>query len=189
MARYFPSAPWPTALKIISLLGTVALIGASCAAYSAIPVVPGFTHNFGLAVALVPLGLLVGSSLFVVTGYRVDRKQLAVRRLLTSTLVPLTGLERAWLEPAICKGSIRLVGNGGLYSFCGWFYSKRLGRYRLFATDLRNAVALQLPNRTVAISPANPDALVDYLRQLFPILETTPLEGCRAAQDVRGAAR
>jgi len=69
---------------------------------------------------------------------------------------------------------VRVSGNGGLYSFCGWFFSKRLGRYRLFATDLRSTVVLQFPDRTVVISPSAPRAFVEYLHQLIPSVAGTP---------------
>ena len=174
MARYFPVAPCPTSLKVISLVATLVLVGLSYAACRAVPTAGGFTHDFGLAVAFLPLAVVIGSLLFIVNGYRVTSARLSVRRLLTSTCVPLTGLKRVWVEPAVCKGSVRVFGNGGLYSFCGWFFSKRLGRYRLFATDLRNTVVLQFPGRTIVISPGAPQAFVEYLRQLIPGVEVAP---------------
>ena len=115
--RHFHAAPWPTSLKVVSVLGTAVLCGVSYAAYRAIPTPAGFTHNFGLGVAMVPLAVLVGALLFIVSGYRVDSSELLVERLVTSTSVPLVGLSRVWLDPAACKGSLRIFGNGGLFSF------------------------------------------------------------------------
>lgn len=177
MPRYFPAAPWPTSLKVISLLATVVLTGLGYAAYRVIPTPSGFTHDFGLAVALIPFGVLVGCIIFIVDGYTVEPTRLSVQRLLTVTTVPLTGLRRAWIEPAVCKGSVRVFGNGGLYSFSGWFYSKRLGRYRLFATDLRNTIVLQFRDRAIVISPAAPVAFVEHLRHVIPDLQIGPVAG------------
>ncbi|HYA92056.1 MAG TPA: PH domain-containing protein [Thermodesulfobacteriota bacterium] len=171
MNRHFNVAPWPTSLKLFSFLGTTGLIIASYAAYRAIPTLSGFTHNFGLCVALVPLLLLIGCLDFIVSGYTVGPKELSVHRLLTLTTVPLTGLERAWADPAACKGSFRVYGNGGLFSFTGRFYNKRLGSYRAFVTDFHNAIVLKFHDRVVVISPAAPRAFLNHLHHIFPDLK------------------
>ena len=167
MRRKFAVAPWPVTLKVVSVLGTALLMGVAIAAHRAIPVPSGFTHAFGLGVALVPVAVLVGALLFVVSDYEIEGTDLYVGRLFSYTRVPLAGLSRVWVEPGVCKGSLRVFGNGGLYSFTGTYYSKRLGRYRLFATDLSRAVALALPARTVVVTPAEPHAFVEYLCQRF----------------------
>lgn len=168
MTRHFYSAPWSTSLKVSSLLGTIVLGGVSYAAYRSIPTSAGFTHQFGLGVALIPLIVLWLSILFIVRGYTVDSSGLSVKRLLTATRIPLMELRRVWADANVCKGSVRVFGNGGLFSFSGWFYSRRLGRYRLFATDFRNAVVLRFPDRAVVISPETPGALIEHLLQVIP---------------------
>ena len=177
MRHDFPVAPWPTGLKITSAVGTVLILGVGIGAYRAIPVPTGFTHQFGLAVAMILPALLVGSLLFMVTGYAVEGTELYVRRLLWSTRISLQGLDRIWIEPAVCKGSIRVFGNGGLFSFTGLFYSKRLGRYRLFATDISRSVVLVLPSRVVVITPAEPEAFIEHVRQSLPNVQVGPPAG------------
>ena len=175
MSLYFPAAPWPVSLKLVSALGSVALLAAGFAAYRAIPVPTGFIHQFGLAVACVPIALLAGSLGFIVRGYEVKVTDLYIERLFTSTRIPLAGLSRVWLEPKVCKGSLRVFGNGGLFSFTGLYYNKKLGRYRLFATDFSHAVVLVLPQRVVVVTPANPQTFIDHLKHRFPGVETNPL--------------
>lgn len=175
MRLLFPVAAWPTALKVVSAIGTIGLLAAGFAAYRAIPTPSGFTHQFGLGVALIPVAVLLGALFFIVNGYAIEDDDLCVDRLFTSTRLPLAGLSRAWLEPAVCKGSMRIFGNAGLFSFTGLFYSKRLGRYRLFATDFSHAVVLVFPGRVVVITPEKPHAFIEYLRHRFPNLATTPL--------------
>jgi hypothetical protein len=175
MRLHFPAAPWPVSLKAISILGTVALLATGFAAYRAVPTPSGFTHQFGIGVALVPVAILLGAIFFMVSGYAIEGNDLFVERLFTSTRLSLAGLDRAWIEPAVCKGSLRIYGNGGLFSFSGLFYSKRLGRYRLFATDFSHAVVLIFPDRTVVITPVTPHAFIEFLRHRFPNLDTTPL--------------
>jgi len=175
MPRRFPAAPWPALLKWVSALGSAALLATGFAAYRAAPVASGFTHDFGLGVALLPVALLLGSLFFIVGGYAVEGSDLYIERLVSSTRIPLDGLSKAWAEPAVCKGSIRVFGNGGLFSFTGWFYSKKLGRYRLFATDFSHAVVLVLPRRVVVVTPADPQAFIEYLRRRFPNADIAPL--------------
>ena len=177
MDHDFSVAPWPTGLKITSVVGTVLILGAGIGAYRAIPVPTGFTHQFGLAVAMILPAVLVGSLLFMVTGYAVEGTELYVRRLLSSTCISLQGLKRIWIEPAVCKGSIRVFGNGGLFSFSGLFYSKRLGRYRLFATDISRSVVLILPARVVVITPAQPETFIEHVRQSLPNVQVGPPDG------------
>ena len=166
--RYFAAAPWPKTLKAVSLIGSILLCVISYAAYVAVPAGSGFTRAFGIAVALVPLLVLGGSLLSIVRGYSVDSNGLAVRRLVTRTRVSLVGLKRIWVAHDVCKGSVRVFGNGGLFSFSGWFYSKPLGRYRMFATDVRNAVVLRLPARVIVVSPAAPEEFVELVQRLMP---------------------
>ena len=177
MRHDFPAAPWSTGLKVTSAVGTVLILGVGLGAYRAIPVPTGFIHQFGLAVALIPPALLVGSLFFMVTGYAVEGTELYVKRLLSSTSISLQGLNRAWIEPGVCKGSIRVFGNGGLFSFTGWFYSKRLGRYRLFATNFSHPVVLVLPSRVVVITPAEPEAFIEHVRQSLPNVQVGPPDG------------
>ena len=179
MRHDFQVAPWSTGLKITSAVGTVLILGVGIGAYRAIPVPTGFTHQFGLAVALILPALLVGSLLFMVTGYAVEGTELYIRRLLSSTCISLHGLDRAWIEPAVCKGSIRVFGNGGLFSFTGLFYSKRLGRYRLFATDISRSVVLILPSRVVVMT--EPEAFIEHVRQSLPNVRVGPPDGGTSA--------
>ncbi len=177
MRHHFPVAPWSTSLKVISAVGTILLLGVGIGAYRAIPVPTGFTRQFGLGVALIPPALLAGCLLFVVTGYAIEGTELYAKRLLWSTRIPLEGLSRAWIEPAVCKGSIRVFGNGGLFSFTGLFYSKRLGRYRLFATDISRSVVLILPAKVVVITPAEPEKFIEHVRQSLPNVQVGPPDG------------
>jgi len=174
--RHFPVAPWPRRLKIVSALATLLLAWAGIAAYRAIPVPTGFTHGFGFAVALVFPAILFFSALFIVSGYAVDGTDLFIARPFWSTRIPLSGLRRVFADPAACRGSVRVFGNGGLYSFTGLYRNAALGRYRLFATDLSRAVVLVLPKRTIVVTPESPEAFVRGIRLVFPSADVTAPE-------------
>jgi hypothetical protein len=172
MKQRFPVAPWPGRLKIVSGLVTLLLAAAGVAAYRAIPVPTGFTHGFGLAVAFVFPAILVASALFVVSGYVLDGQDLLVTRLFWSTRISLSGLRRIYADPMVCKGSWRVFGNGGLFSFTGLYRNKALGMYRLFATDISRSVVLLLPRRTVVVTPSSPEDFVRSVHMAFPAAAT-----------------
>ena len=163
MKQHFAAAPWPGRLKIVSALVSLLLAAAGVAAWRAIPVPTGFTHGFGFAVALVFPAVLFFSLLFVVAGYVLDGPDLLVTRLFWSTRIPLSGVRRVYADPMACKGSWRVFGNGGLFSFTGLYRNKALGTYRLFATDVSRAVVLVLPRRTVVVTPGSPE---DFVRSV-----------------------
>lgn len=171
MPRYFPAAPWTPALKWVSLLATVVLCVCSYAAYRAVPVPTGFTHRFGVGVAMIPLLILVGALFFVVRGFPIDKGQLCVARLLSTTRFPLAGLVNVYADAQACKGAWKVAGNGGLFSFTGWFQSKRLGRFRVFVTDFREGVVLEFEDRVLVISPADPQVFIEHLRRAVPGLQ------------------
>lgn len=165
--KVFPAAPWPGALKATSAIGTLLLAGVSWGAIRAIPPpATGFTHVFGIGVACLPPLLLVFSMLFTVHGYRLEHNALHVRRLLWSTRISLAGLRAVHSDPALLHCSKRIFGNGGLYAFTGLYASEKLGRYRLFATDVWHPVILQTATGTVVVTPAEPFAFVDAARRL-----------------------
>jgi hypothetical protein len=174
--QQFRAAPWPTSLKVISLVATAVLAGVSWAAFRAIPRgtrVP-FAETFGTVVAATFPLITIVALLFVVTGYEVGPGELRIQRLLWSTRVGLDGMARAWADPKAMTCSIRIWGNGGLYSITGYFQSKALGRYRAFVTDPACAVVLVLAGRTVVVSPAEPRAFLQALSLPFPGLDTAP---------------
>ena len=80
----------------------------------------------------------------------------------------VTSLNPAFCGCAGCFGTpafrwLRLFGNGGLFSYHGWFWNRRLGRYRLYATDPERAVVLRFARRTIVVSPGEPAAFVRAL--------------------------
>ena len=110
------------------------------------------------------MAVLFVALLFTVRGYSVTADALLVHRLFWKHRVPLAGLQSAQFDPKAMSRSVRLFGNGGAFSFSGWFRSKRLGNYRAFVTDPRRAVVLRFPNRTIVISPSNPAQFVSALQ-------------------------
>ena len=152
MKKY--TAPWGSSLICISAFATLV-----CVAVALYVVLRG-----GLWMALFPLAIVFGGLLFTIRGYTVSSDMLLVHRLWWSTRLPLCDLHSAQVEPRAMRWSIRTFGNGGLFSFSGWYYNTLLGGYRAFVTDPNRAVVLELGQRSVVVSPSLPE---DFVRDLL----------------------
>ena len=146
-------APWSTSLIIISSLVTVLCAGI---AISFVLSTRGPLSLFTWA----PLAIIFGSSLFTIRGYTVTSDAILIQRLFWTTRLPLTGLQSAQFQPNAMRGSLRTFGNGGLFSFTGFFRNKALGAYRAFVTDPHRTVVIRFPSRTIVVSPSAPEEFV-----------------------------
>lgn len=167
------AAPWGRWLKVMSLAGTALLGGVALLQVVVLPrdLLGGWPWLTG---TFLPLGILAVCPLFVVRGYSLSPGRLHVQRLLWETVVPLDSLRSAWAAPDAMSGSLRLFGNGGLFSITGLFRSPRLGSYRAFVTDPRLAVVLDLGDRKVVVTPESPDAFLAQLQLVCPGMAHEP---------------
>jgi Bacterial PH domain len=140
-------APWSTSLVIVSSLVTLICI---------VLAIQLFVSSRSWE-ALVPLAIIFGALLFTVRGYTVTADAVLVHRLFWSTRLPLTDLQSAEIAPEAMRGGLRLFGNGGLFSFTGFFRNRSLGTYRAFVTDPHRTVVLHFTKKTVVISPSAPE--------------------------------
>ncbi|MEI6075118.1 MAG: PH domain-containing protein [Verrucomicrobiota bacterium] len=101
-----------------------------------------------------------GALLFVVREYTLEPRELLIRRLLWTTHLPLSGLQSASYQPNAMRGSLRLFGNGGMFSVTGWYRNRSLGNYRAFVTEFKNTVVLRYEKKAVVISPDHPEQFV-----------------------------
>lgn len=162
MKTSYPAAPWSGFLKGVSIVVAALLLGAAALIAFTVPAQAApIWHALGIGL---PLAVLLGAAPFVVRGYALHDGELRVRRLLWTTRVPLGALREATIDPQAGDGSLRLFGNGGLFSFSGWFRNAKLGRYRAFVTDWQRAVVLRSATRTVLLSPADPAGFVRDLQ-------------------------
>jgi hypothetical protein len=167
LSHRFQAAPWSNLLKLSSALSTLLLFAVSYASSRVIPSQP-VAHLVSTLVAVLPMLILTGSLLFVVNGYELDARELRVQRLLWQTRIPLAHLQDVSPQPTLHKGSLRIFGNGGMFSFTGWFYRRDVGRYRALITDWKQAVVLHTDTLRLVISPADPAAFVRTVHHLYP---------------------
>lgn len=149
-------SPRSRGLRAASLAATALFLSVAAFGY----LQPGLPVRTRWALTTLPLLTLLAATLWTVRGYALEPGVLRVRRLLWDTSIPLDGLESARWEPEATRGSLHLFGNGGLFSHHGWFWNRRLGRYRLYATDPERAVVLRFARRTIVVSPGKPAAFV-----------------------------
>ncbi|MGE0823414.1 MAG: PH domain-containing protein [Candidatus Binatia bacterium] len=154
-------APWSTSLIATSVFASLLCIGVS---YT-MRVVPGKElQPFLSLMSLLPLGVIAISALFTVRGYVLTSDALLVQRLLWTTRLSLADLESAVVDPDAMRRSIRLFGNGGFFSFTGYFRNRHLGMYRALVTNPHQTVVLRYPKKTVVVSPDRPATFVTTLQ-------------------------
>ncbi len=155
-------APWGRSLKWVSILASLICLAAVAVCSRRLSHLAGTP---GLLVLWTPPLALLGAAFFIIRSYRIEGETLLVDRLLWTTRVPLAGLLSASIELNAMRASIRKCGNGGLYSFTGWYWSRALGHYRAFVTDPTHTVVLRFPTRTIVVSPENADDFVRAIRR------------------------
>ena len=174
--RRFEAAPWSTALRLVSFLGAGVLLAVGVTVGRAIPLGSGPAFAEAVARLVLPAAVLtlLGSLLFVVTGYHLEGTSLLVHRPLWQSRIDVQGLERVWHDPEAMRRSLRLFGNGGLFSITGLYRNSTLGTYRAFVTDPARAVVLKSPTRVVVVSPASPLEFVSHVATLVPGVAVGP---------------
>jgi hypothetical protein len=125
-------------------------------------IAPSFLALF--AQWLLPL-ILLGCLPFMVMGYEITEDAIFIRRPLWKTRLDRVGLKSAESVPNVMTKSLRTCGNGGGFSFTGWYWNKPLGFYRAFVTDLNRTVVLRFERRTVVVSPDDPENFVNALKR------------------------
>jgi hypothetical protein len=157
-------APWSRSLKTASGFAVIML---AFVAAAGILIVPARMLLARCMMVGVPLTVLAIAFLSIVSGYTLTAVALEVQRPLWRTAFPLAELVSAAGDAEVFKGSLRLIGNGGIFAFTGFFWKKRLGCYRAFATDPARAVILKFRKRTIVVTPDDPQRFIVRVRTLI----------------------
>lgn len=132
-------------------------------------------------------GIMWGVAMFMVVGsvlllwlcwaqkprmIRVEAGKLIVERRApwANIEVELGQLQRIEMLEKLPRMTWRLFGNGGVFCFSGSFYHRALGHFRASITTLKNLVLIVTPQRTLVISPARPQELVDYIKSMYAVV-------------------
>lgn len=119
----------------------------------------------GGAVFFLPLLILLLALPFMVRSYVISDGWLIIKRLGWNNRFRLADLKSVEIDPLAMRRSIRLCGNGGMFSFTGLYRNKKLGNYRCFVNDWNRTVVLRFSKRTIVLSPADPTEFVTAIKQ------------------------
>jgi hypothetical protein len=146
-------APWSRSLKTASIISLALLALIAAIGLLGLParVLPA-----RILMIAVPVGVLAIAFLSIVSGYSLSASELQVQRPLWNNSFALAELVEVTGDAQAFKGALCLFGNGGLFSFTGYFWTRKLGFYRAFATDPQRAVVLKFGRRTIVITPDDP---------------------------------
>ena len=111
------TATWSGLLIGVSVFASLILIFVS-GLFLTRPDVP---TGFKVAVIASCMGTLFTSLLFTVRGYRIEMGCLYIERLIWDTRIDLRHLRSVEADPDAMARAWRTFGNGGLFSFSGWF--------------------------------------------------------------------
>jgi len=161
MSRKHYKANWGTSLVVLS-----AIVSAVCLTLAFFAFRKGGESIWAGGAMVV---LVVGCALFSIRGYSITADAVLIHHWIWTTRLPLAELQSAQFEPNAMRGSLRTFGNGGFFSFSGYYRNPTLGSYRAFVTDFRHTVILRFVDRTIVISPSPPEEFVKAVT-LFPKL-------------------
>jgi hypothetical protein len=159
-------APWGKPLKVATILTVVLLTGIAITGLLTGPRGGKEGVIWLVAMVVLPLLIWVFALPFAVCGYVLSRGTLLISRFGWYSRIDLKGLKGAEVDPKAMAGSIRTFGNGGLFSFTGLYWSRKLGSYRAYVTDFRFCVILRFNRGVVVVSPDDPEAFVRDLKML-----------------------
>jgi hypothetical protein len=152
--KQYYQASWGLTLKVLSVFCVILMCSISVLGMQ------GTDFVAKIMVGFVPILILLGALPFIVKGYFFDGHVLFIRRLFWDTEVDLSDLQEIYQDPMATKGSLKMWGNGGMFSFTGWFWNKHLGFYKAYITDPRNNVVLKFSKRTIVATPDMPEEFI-----------------------------
>ncbi|MFT3992093.1 MAG: PH domain-containing protein [Luteolibacter sp.] len=154
------AAPWSNLLKITSaimvILSLVTIFGSS---YLPLNIPKWSVHLTRWTLPVIVIACVP----FIVLNYSIANKQLLIRRPFRTTRFDLTDFQSAAYAPKAMNKCLRLCGNGGIFSFTGWFWNSTLGNFQAFVTDPNRTVVMRFKNKTIIVSPDDPEAFVTEL--------------------------
>ncbi|MEQ1751384.1 MAG: PH domain-containing protein [Prosthecobacter sp.] len=154
-------ATWSTLLRIISVAASLLCVCVAIQERHALAT--GDIGSLDFWFGVLPLALLIGTALCTVRGYSITPDAILIHRLCWKTKLLRQGLESAEYQPGVMRHSLRSCGNGGLFSFTGWYHNRTLGTYRAYATDTHRTVVLRLSGKTIVLTPDEPERFVSEL--------------------------
>jgi hypothetical protein len=96
--------------------------------------------------------------------FETDAANITIRKMWQPIVIPRdTIIESRVLEADDIKGSIRLMGSGGLFGYYGKFNNSKLKTYNLQAGNRVNLVMIKTADKTYVLTPDNRE---DFLKDV-----------------------
>ena len=121
---------------------------------------PGGSKCWVTALAMLSLALLLVMSLFIIRGYSIAKGMLIVHRFGWSHRIRLSKLLSVSTDKSAMDSILRSIRKSVLRCLFGAGQSRRLGPYRVFATNPENSVVLRFMNNSVIVTPEDPELFV-----------------------------
>lgn len=114
--------------------------------------------------AILPV-IILFTWLYSPYAYSVTQDAVLVHRKMGNFTIPIKDIKVVnTLDKKAMGWPVRLMGNGGLFGYTGWYTSSPQGRMRWFVRQQKNYVVIIMNNeRKYVLSPNEPQALVDAI--------------------------
>ena len=132
----------------------------------------GFIKNnwfLALMIGLILACIFFFTYIFSIQSYQITEDKLIIKR-------PLSGLNKEILLSEIesakllskedLQGTIRTLGDGGLFGYYGYFFNRKLGSFRMYVTNHKNLILLIVSKSKTEIVISPDDAgMLDVLQK------------------------
>lgn len=168
MARY--ASPWDRSLKVTTGFLFALMIAVSAVVLALYRAVPGdeAPRVLLLTPALILAVMIVAWALSP-TGFTVEAGVVRVERPVRPVEIPLREIREVRVLPdGAMGGVIKTFGSSGAFGHFGWFWSRRLGAFRMYATRSKRLVRIVAGERTFVLSPEPVDRFVEEVLARSP---------------------
>ncbi len=142
------------------VLTSVVVAAGIAATYSAGPVESALVWGVGLLAA----GILWAAWGLAPRGFVLEGSTLRVERPLRPLSIRLAEIREAAILPdGALRGMLRVGGSGGLFGLYGWFWSRTLGGFRMYASRSTGLVRLETRSGRIVLSPEPPERFLEAL--------------------------
>lgn len=126
-------------------------------------------HGSEELLTLIPLVVVLVAVLIGCEGYAPqclevgDGRIVVVRRYNSVVLRREEIVSVRQLSPQECRGTIRLMGNGGLFGYTGTYWARSIGRFSLYTTSMRNLFLIETTTHgRVVVGCDEPQRILDF---------------------------
>jgi hypothetical protein len=168
MARY--ASPWDRSLKLTTTLVAAVTVGVSVFVLALARDLPSHGDTRVLLIApAVFVATLAGCWSLAPSGFTIEAGVVRVERPLRPVEIPLREIREVGALPDDgLRGALKTLGSSGAFGHMGWFWSKRLGAFRMYATRSRRLVRIVAGKRTFILSPEPVDRFVEEVLARSP---------------------